>query len=186
MEDSRIVELFLSRDETAIRETAEKYGARLRALAYGVTGDRQTSEECENDTYWQAWNRIPPGEPKEYFYPFLARITRALSIDRCRARARWKRAGHVVALTAELEMCIPAADDVTDEAEAKSLGEAISRFLYTLPEEKQVIFLRRYFYLDAVSDIAKRLAISDSKVKTTLFRIRSALRDYLIKEGYTV
>ena len=33
MDDRSIVALYLRRDETAIRQTAEKYGSRLRALA---------------------------------------------------------------------------------------------------------------------------------------------------------
>lgn len=186
MEDDKIVQLYLNRDETAISQTFEKYGSRLRAISFGITNDRETSEECENDTYLETWNRIPPSEPKDYFYAFLAKITRALSIDRCRERTRLKRDSYIVELTAELEMCIPTVNDVADDVETKLLGEAISRYLYTLSDEKQVMFMRRYFYLDTVSEIAKRFSSSDSKVKTTLFRVRNELRDYLIKEGYTL
>lgn len=186
MEDGSIIQLFFNRDENAIQQTSDKYGARLRAISFRITNDRETSEECENDTYLEAWNRIPPSEPRDYFFAFLARITRARSIDCCRARMKLKRSCYVVELSDELEMCIPAVNDVADDVEAKLLGEAISRFLYTLSEEKQVMFLRRYFYMDTVSEIAKRLSISDSKVKTTLFRVRKELRDYLIKEGYAL
>lgn len=186
MEDDGIVQLYLDRDENAISYTAEKYGSRLRAVSFRITNDTETSEECENDTYMEAWNRIPPSEPKDYFYAFLARITRAISIDRCRERKRLKRDGYIVELTNELEMCIPAVNDVADDVDARLLGEAISRYLYTLSDEKQVMFVRRYFYLDTVSEIAGRLYVSDSKVKTTLFRIRKELRDFLIREGYTL
>ena len=186
LEDEKIVQLYLERDETAIRHTAEKYGLRLRALSFGITSDRQTSEECENDTYYEAWKRIPPNEPKEYFYAFLARITRHISIDRCRERASLKRNGLIVELTEELEMCLPAYDDVDRVIDAKMLGEAINRFLLTLSREKRVIFMRRYFFLDNVSAIAKRCSVSESKVKTSLFRIRKDLKDYLNKEGYTL
>ena len=186
MEDEKIVQLYLERDETAIWHTAEKYGLRLRALSFGITSDRQTSEECENDTYYEAWKRIPPNEPKEYFYAFLARITRHISIDRCRERASLKRNGLIVELTEELEMCLPAYDDVDRVIDAKMLGEAINRFLLTLSREKRVIFMRRYFFLDNVSAIAKRCYVSESKVKTSLLRIRKDLKDYLNKEGYTL
>lgn len=186
MEDDKIIQLYLNRDESAIRQTAEKYGSRLRAISYGITNDRETAEECENDTYLETWHRIPPNEPKDYFYAFLARITRFISIDRCRERASLKRDRYIVEFTDELEMCIPSVNDVEDDADAKLLGEAISRFLYTLPDEKQVMFMRRYFFLDNVSEIAKRLSISESKVKTSLFRIRNGLREYLIREGYTL
>lgn len=50
MDDCSIVALYLRRNETAIRQTAEKYGSRLRTLAYGIVNDLQTAEECENDT----------------------------------------------------------------------------------------------------------------------------------------
>lgn len=186
MEDDKIIQLYLERDEAAIKQTSEKYGSRLRAISYHITVDLETAEECENDTYLAAWKRIPPSEPRRYFYAFLAKITRACSIDRCRERTRLKRSSVIVELTDELEMCIPAGNDASDDFEAKLLGEAISHYLYTLSDEKQVMFMRRYFYLDTVSEIAKRLSISDSKVKTTLFRIRKGLREYLIREGYTL
>ena len=186
MEDNKIVQLYLDRDENAIRQTAEKYGSRLRSVSYSITRDRETSEECENDTYLEAWNRIPPSEPRDYLYAFLTRIIRTCSIDRCRERTRLKRSSIVIELTEELENCIPAVNDVADDVEAKLLGEEISRYLYTLTDDKQVIFVRRYFYLDTVSEIAKCLSISDSKVKTTLFRIRNELREHLTTEGYTI
>lgn len=186
MNDAEIIQLYLNRDETAIRATADRYGTRLRALSRTITADAQTAEECENDTYLEAWKRIPPSEPTTYFFAFLARITRMLSIDRCRARMSLKRNGSLLELTEELEACLPATDDVETVVDAKLMGEAISRYLRTLPGEKQAIFLRRYFYFDSVSEISRRFGIGESKVKTTLFRLRRSLRDYLVQEGYTL
>ena len=103
MDDRGIVALYLRRDETAIWQTAEKYGHRLRALAYGIVNDLQTAEECENDTYMEAWHTIPPHEPSDYFYAFLARITRHISLNRCRDRDRLKRSAFISELSAEME-----------------------------------------------------------------------------------
>ena len=69
MEDHKIVELYLARDEAAIRHTGEKFGGRLWSLSYGITEDRQTAEEGENDTYLRAWNSIPPPASGILFYP---------------------------------------------------------------------------------------------------------------------
>lgn len=184
MEDESIIQLYLERDEDAILRTSEKYGSRLRGIAYGITLDRETAKECEIDTYLNVWKQIPPHEPKTYFFAFLARITRFIAIDRCWERLALKRGMCISLLTEELASCLPSSDNVEDETVAKLLGEEISRFLYTLPEEKQIMFLRRYFYLDAVSEISDRLSISESKVKTSLFRIRNDLRRHLVKEGY--
>ena len=186
MDDNEIVELYLHRDETAIRQTSEKYGNRLRSLAYGIVGDRQTAEECENDTYMETWNTIPPHEPRSYLYAFLARITRHISLNFCRDRSRLKRSAFICELSAEMEQCIPAPDDAKCRMDDMALREAINGFLGTLDEEKRNIFIRRYWYLDSIADISKRFALSESKVKTTLFRCRSRLREHLKKEGYTL
>ena len=111
MDDRSIVALYLRRDETAIRQTAEKYGSRLRTLAYGIVNDLQTAEECENDTYMEAWRTIPPHEPGDHFYAFLARITRHISLNCCRDRSRLKRSAFICELSAEMEQCIPVPDN---------------------------------------------------------------------------
>ena len=184
LDNEQIVELYLLRDQSAIERTAEKYGHRLRSLAFNIVQDRQTAEECENDTYLEAWNSIPPHEPRNYLYAFLARIARHISLNRCRSRNRLKRSAFVCELSSEIEQCIPAPDDMQCRIDDMTLQEAINGFLETLDEEKRHVFLRRYWYLDSVVAISKRYAFSQSKVKTMLFRIRNELRKYLEKEGY--
>lgn len=179
--------MYLRRDEAAIGESAKAYGPRLRALALGVTGDRQEAEECENDAYLEAWNTIPPNEPHGYLYAYLARIVRHLALNRCRDRDRLKRGGGMVCqLSAELEQCIPAPDDAACRLEAAELGRAINGFLGAMDEEKRNVFLRRYWYMDAVAAIAGRYGMSQSRVKSMLARSRKQLRAYLNKEGYVL
>ena len=182
MDDSAIVDLYLDRSESAISRTSEKYGARLRNVSYGITSSRETSEECENDTYMEAWNRIPPHEPRTYLLPFLIRIIRAVSINRCVSDTRLKRKADIYELTTEMESCIPSSLSVEKELEGKLLAEAISRFLHEQSEEKCTFFMRRYFYLDSAASIARRYGCKDSKVRMTLMRMRSDLKAYLEKE----
>lgn len=184
VEDSSIVELYLRREEEAIARTSEKYGSRLRKLAYGIVADPHTAEECENDTYLAAWNSIPPHEPKSYLFAFLARITRHIALDFCKERSRLKRSAVLCELSAELEQCIPAPDDTQCRLDAVVLCEAINAFLATLNEEKRNIFLRRYWYMEPIAAISRRYGLSQSKVKSVLFRSRNQLREYLEKEGY--
>ena len=184
MDDNAIVDLYLQRDEAAIGQTAQKYGKRLRSLACGITCDRQAAEECENDTYMRAWDAIPPHEPRDYLYAFLARITRHIALNFCRDRSRLKRSAFVCELSYEMEQCIPAPSDARCRVDDMALSDAINGFLRTLDEEKRNIFVRRYWYLDSVADISKRFAITQSKVKTTLFRCRERLREHLETEGH--
>ena len=184
LDDDRIIELYLLRDETAINQTSEKYGSRLRSLAYGIINDQQTAEECENDAYMEAWNTIPPHEPRSYLYAFLARITRHISLNCCRDRTRLKRSAFICELSAEMEECIPAPDDVECRIDDIILSEALNRFLGTLDEGKRNIFIHRYWYLDSIADISKRYAFSQSKVKSMLFRMRGQLKKYFEQEDY--
>lgn len=186
MDDNKIVELYLSRDETAIKYTAESYGARLRSLSNNIVKDLQAAEECENDTYLEAWRMIPPHEPRMYLFAFLARITRHISLNVCRDRNRLKRSAFICELSTEMEQCIPSPNDTECLIDDMTLKGAINNFLSTLDEEKRNIFLRRYWFLDSIASISERYALSESKVKTTLFRCRNQLREFLEKEGYTI
>lgn len=183
MDDNQIVDLYLMRDEAAIEETSKKFGSRLRALAHGIVKDRQTAEECENDTYMEAWRCIPPHTPRTYLYAFLARLTRNTALNYCRDRSRLKRSAYICELSTEMEQCIPAPNDMECRLDDMALGEALNKFLSTLNEEKRNIFVRRYWYLDSIAEISGHYALSQSKVKTTLFRCRILLREHLEKEG---
>lgn len=183
MDDSSIVDLFLDRDESAIRHTSSKYGARLRFISYGITSSHETSEECENDTYMEAWKRIPPHEPRTYLMPFLTRIVRAISLNRCTADNRLKRKAYISELTSEMQECLPSSASAEKELEGRLLAEAISRFLHEQTEEKQTIFMRRYFYLETAASLAKRYGYKESKVRMMLMRMRQDLSEYLTKEG---
>lgn len=180
------MELFLKKDDSAIARTAEKYGGRLRAVALRITGDYSVAEECENDTYMEAWRIIPPNEPRTYLPAFLYRITRNIAVNRCEQRDRLKRKALLTELSEEMEQCIPSPDDVESRIEGAELAGILSGYLSKQPKEKRVIFMQRYFYFDSVADIAKRYGCSESRIKTMLFRMRGDIREYLIKEGYVL
>lgn len=184
MEDTEIIDLFLERNDNAIQMTSEKYGRRLRNLSFGIVADRETAEECENDTYMRTWNSIPPTEPREHFFAYLACIIRNVSLDCCRKQASLKRSAYIAELSQEMEECLPAPNDVESQIDELTVKSAINGFLNTQSEEKRNIFLRRYWFMDPVNKIATRFDISESKVKTVLHRMRNQLREYLEQEGY--
>ncbi len=186
MEDEQIVSLYLKRDENAIRLTQRKFGKRIINISKNITGSLTTAEEVENDTYLRAWENIPPTDPATYLFAYLARIARNLSLSACRKRSALKRSAMLVELDAEMEECLPSNCDVEEETEAKMLLELINKFLFSKAEDKRNIFMRRYWYLDSVSEIAKRFGLSESNVKTSLFRLRNELREYLEEQGFQV
>lgn len=184
MEDSKILDLFWARNEEAIRETDAAYGRKLLSIAKRILQDRQDAEESLNDTYLKAWKVIPPHRPK-YFFAFLASICRHLSLNRLDWNLAAKRHGDVVSLSQEMELCIPDTSRER-EIEAKELGRVLDSFLDTLPKDSRVIFLRRYWYVDTIAEIAQRYGMSESKVKMQISRTKEKLYKYMEKEGICV
>lgn len=184
MEDAKIIALFLDRDEQAVKETDTAYGRKLYILSNNILNNREDAEESVSDTYMEAWKSIPPKHPKCY-YAFLAAICRNISLNKLDWRLAAKRNAEVVALTQEMENCIP--DSKQDaQMERKELRRVLEAFLESLSKENRLIFLRRYLYVDTVAEIAARYGISQSTVKVQLHRTRAKLHTYLAKEGIYV
>ena len=183
MEDAAIVDLYWQRSDQAIPETERKYGRYCHRVAYNVCADYEDAEECVNDTWLRAWNRMPTERPS-LLSVFLGTITRNLALDRWRAKHSQKRGGGEIPLALdELRDCVPGPSDPEREMEVRELEAAIDRFVNALPETDQVIFLSRYWFLASVAEIARKSGCTQSKVKTTLFRLRKKLCIYLQEEG---
>ena len=186
MQDTKIVELYWLRNENAILETKQKYGTYLSKIAYNILNNFEDSRECVNDTYLKAWNSIPPQKPN-VLKTYLCKITRQLSIDIFRTRNRKKRMSSQYAISlSELEQCIPNTQTTEQEIEMQLLGKLINDFLYTLPKQTRDIFVCRYYFCDSIKNISAFFDISESKVKSMLYRTRLSLKDYLEREGFFV
>lgn len=186
MEDSRIIELFQNRDEEAIRQTERKYSRYLYVIAQNILNNAEDSSECVNDTYLKAWNTIPPNLPPRLAC-YLGKITRELSIGRWHKSRTKKRGGTQYALSLdELEECVPSGSSPEQEADAELLTKTIRDYLQGCKEEARTVFLQRYYFCDSIKFIAENRGMSESKVKSLLYRTRLALKEYLEKEGFVV
>ena len=184
MEDNQILDLYFQRNADAIKETNSKYGSYCYTIANNILHNKEDSEECVNDTWFHAWNAIPPQRPTK-FRLFLAKITRNLSFNRFQAQSAKKRGGGEIHLVLdELAECIAHETDIENEYMAKELGESIRLFVRTLPERDGNIFVRRYFFTEPISIIANRYQMSENNVMVILSRTRKKLKAHLEKEGF--
>lgn len=184
MEDKQIIELYNKREETAIEQTAEKYGKYCFSIANNILHNDEDSEECVNDTWLKAWNAIPPTVPM-YLRVFLGKITRNLSFDKYRASHSESRGGgEFPVVLDELAEVVAGSYDVEKQYEQKELVKAINTYLKKLPERDCNIFIRRYFYAEETGKIAKRYGIKESNVLMILSRTRKKLHTFLKKEDF--
>ena len=182
MEDPEIIDLYWERSEDAISETDLMYKGLCMHVANNILHDASDAEECLNDTYLAAWNAIPSRRPK-YFPAFLCRIVRNLALKRCELNSAKKRNPEVLLSLDELDDCIPSGEDVEAAFDAAELGRNISDFLRKQPKRNRMIFLRRYWYYDSISEISDNFGMSENAVKQLLFRMRTQLKKHLESEG---
>lgn len=141
MQDDELIALYFSRSETAIAETKQQYGTYCYSIAYHILPHPEDAEECENDTYWKAWNAIPPTRPR-HLKSFLGKITRNIALHVWEHQHAEKRGGTTMALVLEeLSECIPSEEDVEQAVENFELRTHLNRFLADLPKETRMIFI---------------------------------------------
>ncbi|MBQ9745111.1 MAG: sigma-70 family RNA polymerase sigma factor [Clostridia bacterium] len=185
MEDNEIVKLYFDRSEDAIKETDQKYRNYCYSISKHILENDEDVKEIINDTYLKLWQTIPPNEP-DALSSYIGMICRQLSLNRYKEKHRKKRGGGNVDLALdELIECIPSSRDkeIVDRMHMASL---LNRFLESLPKKNRIIFIKRYWYLHPVSQIARSQSISESGVKIILFRTRKKLKKFLTEEGIDV
>ena len=183
MEDQQIVDLYFARSESAIAETDKKYGRYCHSIAYRILENDEDAKEIVNDTYLKTWNTIPPNRP-DPLKPYVGMISRQLSLDRYEEYHTQKRGGQVPLVLEELAECIPDNDSRADIGESVALRDALGRFVRSLPEKTQEIFLQRYWYSCSVAEIAEGYAMRENSVTVLLHRTRKKLKAHLQKEGF--
>lgn len=185
MNDEQIVELYWARSETAIAETEKKYGHYCHYIAYQILYNDEDAKEVVNDTYLKTWNTIPPQRP-DSLRPYVGMISRQLALDVYKEQHAQKRGGQVSLVLDELSECIPDNDSGADIGESVALSDALSRFIWTLPQRTRNIFVRRYFYISTIAEIAKDFSMKESNVTMHLLRTRKKLEQFLKKEGFDI
>jgi RNA polymerase sigma-70 factor (ECF subfamily) len=185
MDDKQIVELYWQRCESAIEETDKKYGRYCHYIAYHILADNEDAKEIVNDTYLKTWNTVPPNRP-DPLKPYVGTISRQLSLNRYEAQHAQRRRGQVSLVLDELAECIPDTDSGADIGESVALSDALSRFLWSLPERTRIMFVRRYFYMSPVAEIAADFSMKESAVTMLMLRTRRKLAHFLKKEGFDV
>lgn len=186
MEDATIIDLYIKRNEKALSETAIKYGNYCFTISNNILKNENDAEECLNETYLKAWNNIPPEIPLR-LGAFLGKIVRNLSFDRYKFNRRKKREGsEFELLLSELEDCLSSSLTTLSDFESGFVIQLIDDWLHLQVTQNRIMFVRRYWYADAIKDLAYKFGMSESKAKSTLFRMRKSLKKHLEQAGVLI
>lgn len=164
-------------DAEAFSGLLVRYRDRIYATLYGLTGDRETSEDLLQEVSIKAHQSIGRFRGDSQFYTWLYRV----------AVNRWK--DWRISMSRRREDVIEGVFDRTPgtyrtnaEAETGEIRRILSDALEELPEIwREVIVLREIDDL-SYEEIAATLSCSIGTVKSRLFRARARLRDILVRD----
>lgn len=185
MEDEQIVDLFFERSETAIIELSSKYNAICIKTAFNIIGNYEDSEECVNDAYLGIWESIPPHRPNPLL-AYLLRIVKNISINRYQYIHAEKRRGNYQECIDEFEWALSTHETSEDAYITSEISKYIDDFIDSMNKRNRLIFVRRYWYMDSYSDIAKMTGMREGAIRTQLLRQRQQLKKYLMKRGVEI
>ena len=185
VEDQQLIKLFFDRSDKAICHLADKYEKSMYTISYNILQNRQDAEECVNDSYLSLWNAIPPARP-DPLYSFVCRVTRNISLTRYKYNSAYKRDRANQVSFEEIADCFPADSDVTAEMEKEEITKILNMWLDTLNKDNLYIFMRRYWYMDSVSDISTNMQITQAAVYLRIDRMKKSLYKYLTERGVVV
>lgn len=184
LSDEKIVELFWERNEQAIYETDRKYKSYLIKVAYNILSDRDESEQCLDDTYVRAWNSIPPQRPSSLI-AYLSTVIRNCALNCYRAKTSARRVPSSLTQSLdELDFLVAEPSDTSENDGA--LSRTLSDFIRSLDQRRMYIFMSKYYLSRPIVEIAGLLGVSRSTVNKEIAAIKTALREKLESEGFTL
>lgn len=157
----------------------EAYGTDIYSFCIRLTQNREQAEELYQDTFLamcekEDWKE--EGNVKSY----LLGITIKLWQNRKRKFAWRKRIAAEIPLSKEQGLEVFSADENLEQhMVSKEEQEAVWKAVYKLPEQLRIVILLYYMEDFKVAEIAEKLSLSISNVKSKLMRARRYLKQEL-------
>jgi RNA polymerase sigma-70 factor, ECF subfamily len=159
-------------EEPAFEELVRRHQARVFAVAYRLTGNRDDALDVAQEALLKAYRKIESWAPTGGFQSWLMRLTSNQAIDHLRRRKRRQHqslddgslaAGRLMA-TDKVGM------DVARQAQAQEIEARVQAALHVLSPSQRTVFVLRHYEGMALADIAPVLGCTVGSVKVHLFR----------------
>ncbi len=188
--DKELVARAQQGDGVAFASLVEKHQRQLFRLALRMTGSEADAQEVLQETFLNAYQKLPLFRGEAQFSSWLYRIAANSALMRLR---RKRRAPDTVP-DEPVELSSPRFTEsggfeapprsdwsqrADEQLQSKELGSAIDKAVSELPDDYRTVFLLKD--VDGLSneDIAQSLELSVPAVKSRLHRARLALREKL-------
>ncbi len=191
LDENRLVSLLKQGNEDAFRILIRQYQARLFAVAYGITLDREESLDIVQEVFIKVWQKIHTFRDESKLSTWLRRIT----VNQClNWQRRWKRRlrWHHQPLETDEAGDYPelGTNDYHPETlyRKKELEKILWEKLKELPEEARAVFVLREAEELSYDEIAEVLKIKRGTVSSRLYyarqKLKESLKEYQDEEHY--
>lgn len=182
MTDSMLTELFRSDPEQALSELARRYGGYCFQIIFRILNCREDAEECVNDVLLQAWKTLQARQP-ECLRAYLSVTARNRAITYYRKEHAEKRGGSI--------LMIPVYNGFPEQKQSLEddfcgrilIRQCLETLLSQYSHVDREMFLQRYEEMQSISALAENFSLSESCVRSRLFRMRGRLRRKLVQCG---
>jgi RNA polymerase sigma-70 factor (ECF subfamily) len=171
VDERDLVERVLRGDEAAERMLFRSHVERVYRLAYRLTGEEDLAQDCAQETFVRAFERLSTFRGEARLSTWISRIALSVTLNRLRARRRIR----------EREVALPD-HDFSDEHHPQAhpfVRARIERAMQALPEETRVAVVMHHLEGYSHEEIAAVFGVSVAASKTRLSRARARLRDLL-------
>jgi len=173
--DAELLQAAVSGNRNAYAHIVERYKSLVCAIAYGITGDLDLSEDLAQETFLTAWRRLTDIRDTSKLRAWLCGIARNLSLLALRKRRRDVIAhGQVLDGVPEQATTAPGPREC---AVSKEEAELLWRAIEAIPESYRIPLILYYREGESVQRVAASMGISAAAAKQRLFRGRRMLRD---------
>ena len=155
----------------ALEQFRAAYTPLLRYIIAPILPDSRDREECLADVFLQVWQKIEQYDPtRGSLTGWLTALARNAALNRRRSEQRHQ--GNI-----ELDEALPDRQDGPEETLLRTeRAQALYRAVAALSAGDRALFLRKYYYYQAIPQIAAELGLSERAVEGRLYRIRKRLR----------
>ena len=178
--DITLADRLLARDEGALREVIDAYGAAVYGMARRVVAEPTLAEEVAQDVFLALWRRPGAFDPSRgTIQAFLLGITRNKAVDMVRREESLRRTKTALLAETEATSAEPVASEQMMEIDRREeIKEALSELS---PVQREAIVLA-YFGGRTYREVASELGIPEGTAKTRLrdglIRLRELLANY--------
>jgi len=175
-DERKLLEAFIRRDESAIREIYKMYGGAVFGIAMKILNDRGHAQEATQQTFVKAWQAADRIDPNRGIGPWLYTIARRVAIDVYR---RERRHATVEIDDREIAVLPPSLEGAWD---AWQVRLAVAG----LPPEERETLKHMYFLGYTQEETAQRLDVPIGTVKSRSHRAHQKLAarlDHLREES---